>query len=44
MYLLATGVLLLGLAIGGDQIEGLSLVLEDGISVAANNDDDIKVL
>lgn len=43
-YSLASGVLLLSLAVSRNQVEGLGLVLQHGVGVAAEDDDDIKVL
>lgn len=44
MSLLSSGILLLDLAVFGDQVKGLGLGLENGIAVTTKDDNDVKVL
>lgn len=41
---LAGGVLLLNLLVGGDEVEGLSIGFENVVVVAAEDNDNVKVL
>lgn len=43
-YSLASGILLLNLAVGGDEVERLGLGLDDSVDVAADDNDDVKVI
>lgn len=44
MCSLSGGILLLDFAVGGDQVEGLSLGLEDGIAVATKDNNNVEIL